>query len=255
IIHGGDIIDYINNNNYNFHWNFTSGFVNDINSMWHLYQKNLDVWNREIGNMQQMYNKETDMLHGKANSIMVELINLGILNISDEMCFSFKNRQIKEFLMKVGNLLELFVCTSASVIKDEEGNKFFDDIRVGVNIDWDGIYHDVTDVIKDTKNEIDVILMKNNIPVFISCKSGDLNVEELYKLHTVALKFGGTKVKKVLLISDFNKKGVARSYYLQRAEDMDITVETDVHKYSVEDLNKLLVGLFDESEDNSEIRG
>ena len=44
---------------------------------------------------------------------------------------------------------------------------------------------------QETKNEIDVMLMRGVVPVFVSCKNGAVKMDELYKLDTVAQRFGG----------------------------------------------------------------
>ncbi|MBQ3004644.1 MAG: hypothetical protein IJD88_01815 [Clostridia bacterium] len=67
----------------------------------------------------------------------------------------------------------------------------------GVVIDWDGKLHDEnTEKVLDTENEIDVLMMHGVIPVFVSCKSSSVDSNELYKLNTIAEKFGGPYAKK-----------------------------------------------------------
>ena len=56
------------------------------------------------------------------------------------------------------------------------------------------------------------------IPIFISCKNGQVLVEELYKLNTVAERFGGDYAKKILIVSDFDKIDAIKT----RADEMNI---------------------------------
>ena len=95
-----------------------------------------------------------------------------------------------------------------------------------LNIDWDGIvHHGAPGGVKDTKNEIDVMLMHGLTPVFVSCKNGAIKEIELYKLNTVAERFGGEFAKKLLVSTDFDPENEdTRKAFLQRAADMNIVV-------------------------------
>ena len=102
----------------------------------------------------------------------------------------------------------------------KDGKPFFDCCYIGVNIDWDGVDRHSN----DTKNEIDVILMRGLTPVFISCKIGEIKEIEPYKLWTVAERFGGKHVKKVLIASAFNRDNEKSELsFLNRTKDMNIT--------------------------------
>ena len=66
--------------------------------------------------------------------------------------------------------------------------------------------------------------MHGMIPVFVSCKSGsikNIGKDELYKLDTVATRFGGKYAKKVLIATSLNNSPDA-NYLRQRAKDMQI---------------------------------
>ena len=80
--------------------------------------------------------------------------------------FKYKSTDMKDFLCDPGGILELYAYIMA---KDSEK---YDDAAVGVHLDWDGVIHPYG-TSKDIVNEIDVILMKDNIPIFISCKKMD----------------------------------------------------------------------------------
>ena len=81
----------------------------------------------------------------------------------------------------------------------------------------------------------DVILMHGVTPLFISCKNGSIAEEELYKLHTVATRFGGSHVKKMLVATELPKKGDNPNYaFIQRAKDMGIYLVTDAANLSIQ---------------------
>lgn len=246
VLHGGDVVGPNNQKGIYTEWTFDNEFVNDINLMWEICRIDCMRWNREIGEIQQKANKIDNIIPGVLNKTMQELIGGGILvkdsNYKNDI-YCFKNKQIREALMKVGNILELYTCITAIQMINENGNKHFQDVRVSVNIDWDGVIHDIHDDEKDTRNEIDVMMMKGMIPIFISCKNGDVGIEELYKLNTVAEKFGGKHVKKVLIATYFGKKGASQKYFMQRAKDMRILVIGEVHNMTKDAFVKLLANI------------
>ena len=94
------------------------------------------------------------------------------------------------------------------------GNEVVDDILTGALIYWDNDNPEDRDIV----NEVDVIVMKGLVPVFVSCKNGTIEVDELYKLNTVATHFGGKYAKKVLVAT--NDAESIRS----RADEMHIKV-------------------------------
>ena len=148
----------------------------------------------------------------------------------DEYSYFYKNEQLKKCLTKAGTILELKVYITALNVKDKDGYSYFNDALCGVHIDWDGVFHNREDIEKDTANEIDVVLTKGIVPIFISCKNGEIKEDELYKLETVADRYGGKHVKKVLISTYFGNKGYESTEYLrQRAKDMKISFIEGVH--------------------------
>ena len=95
----------------------------------------------------------------------------------------------------------------------------------------------------DTHNEMDVILTRGMKTLFISCKNGDVE-DEMYKLYTVAERFGGPAVRKVLVATNltFDSPASKRSFD-QRAWDMDIRLATHVGSYNAEKWKELFVSL------------
>ena len=85
--------------------------------------------------------------------------------------------------------------------------------------------------------------MHGTVPVFISCKNGAVGDEELYKLNTVAHRFGNAYVKKVLVATTLGKATVSRQYFLERAKDMRITIVDNVHEMTAKEFEKKLRAL------------
>ena len=75
----------------------------------------------------------------------------------------------------------------------------------------------------DTENESDGVMMRGMVPVFISCKNGYIDREELYKLNVVANRFGGKYAKKVLFATSLDDSDYSQ-FLRQRAKDMGIKV-------------------------------
>ena len=89
-------------------------------------------------------------------------------------------------------------------------------MRVGVHLDWDG---DISYKGNDVENEVDVITLKGNVPTFISCKNGDMDLKALYEIDTIAEQLGVKYVKKELVIG-----AQIVPVYEKRAEEMKILV-------------------------------
>jgi hypothetical protein len=83
------------------------------------------------------------------------------------------------------------------------------------------------------------------IPVFISCKNGkSITNEELYKLNTVAERFGRRYAKKVLITTSVAEMGEPGLYLQQRAKDMDIKLIDHVQDLTDEEFGKKLMYLW-----------
>ena len=160
----------------------------------------------------------------------------GILHLS------FKNEQVQRCLTKAGQVLELIVYISALNATEKDGSKSYSDVMTGVQIDWDGDIHTQTNAC-DTQNEIDVMMMHGLIPIFVSCKNGAVDVNELYKLNTVAERFGGSYSKKVLVATALDDS-LSSEYIRIRAKDMNIRLIEDVQTMPESELNKIFRSLW-----------
>ncbi|MBE6761147.1 MAG: hypothetical protein E7551_02560 [Ruminococcaceae bacterium] len=256
-IHGGKVVyadkdadgDFVGA----YEWDFSEDFKKDIDIMWDICRKDPKKWNSEIFIILKM----CEFLHNKnmlsvsaniteledylinenfkyfpINGFLTELQSKGLinnLNFKDgEIAFSFKNSQVKKCLTKAGTVLELKVTVTALEVTRKDGSHIYTQCMNGAYIDWDGGENKES----DTFNEIDVILLSDLIPIFISCKNGQIDDSELYKLEAVANRFGGENVKKVLISTYFGKQGSSKQHFCKRAVDMDIVFIDQVHKLS-----------------------
>ena len=65
--------------------------------------------------------------------------------------------------------------------------------------------------------------MHNMVPVFISCKNGNIESDELFKLKTVAKRFGGKYSKKVIISTSLESTD-SKNALRERAKEMDIAI-------------------------------
>ncbi len=273
-IYGGDVIFEYEKSGTTFQWDFNSDFMRDITFLWtESCNKDLD-WNKIISVFAKAESitakiREDDftfpMLHTKAKmselrefmrssnvstddlkKFAKKLYFYGILpdcEIDENNFFvSYKDEQIKKCLTKAGQVLELKITILLMNSFDENSNRIYNDVMSGVYIDWDGELHEDNPELCDISNEIDVLAMCGTIPVFVSCKNGNVDVDELYKLNTVAHRFGGKYAKKVLVASGFEKTSPV---FLKRAAEMGIKVFDNIEKRIDEISDEEIIKLFD----------
>lgn len=233
-----------------------SAHAEDIKKIWDLCRDNPGLWNFQVGilNEFQKYSAVTDdplqiyvgfsyasqyikNMSGKEEylrSLLNQMSRVGLIRAlrqdGETLSFAYANTFVKSCVSKAGDILETKILQVAGDMQ-EGGNPYFCDAQRGVSIDWDGTVHADDDSEKDTFNEIDVILMRKLTPIFISCKNGDFDDKELYKLNTVSTRFGGAFAKKILVCSDFRKRNEKYEYLKQRAIDMNIQIIEDIHEY------------------------
>lgn len=243
-IYGGSTSSY--------EWILDSDFEADVKTIWEICKKNPTSWNAQIGvfntiqkrgtittdeltmsaridDLEQYYRKHDGTYHinpAIKNLLMEKKLVTKLEEVDGVITVSFKNAQVKKCLTTAGQALEMKIYLTAKKLKDKKDNSnIYNDVRTGVTIDWDGKDASATNEV-DVINEIDVLMMHNMIPVFVSCKNGAVTADELYKLNTVSERFGGKYAKKVLVSS------VLQNLYngedlKQRAKDMNIKIITD----------------------------
>ncbi len=151
-------------------------------------------------------------------------------NSEKKLFFTYKSRQIRALLVKAGTVLELVTYLAAKNATNKSGRYIYNDARTGVVLDWDGKIHADNPSYPDTENEIDVLLVRGMIPVFLSCKNGTTDENELYKLAAVAEHFGTKFARKALIATDLQKNYTSLARFTDRAREMGITVIDGVHK-------------------------
>ena len=147
-----------------------------------------------------------------------------------------------ECLTKAGSLLEYYTYKTVLSVK-RDGEYVYDDAEVGVVIAWD-------DDVNGTRNEIDCMVMGGVIPVFISCKNGNVETDELYKLDAVADRFGHEYAKTALASTVFFDEDhpsydgdMALMNLKNRADDMGIRLLSKLHQTTEEKFAKQLKSL------------
>lgn len=142
--------------------------------------------------------------------------------------FRYKNAVVRDCLIDTGSVLEFYVYVTA------RNSGYFQDVQISVKTNWD-----VAPIQRvDTINEIDVIAVHGEVPVFISCKAGTPDVFALAEIKTLARHFGGSQAKAMLVtMSDVRGGDV---YLFQRACDMEVTM-VDYNDIIAERLQKRLI--------------
>ncbi len=220
-------------------------FVSDIKSLWKICRRYKKYWNI----YGKFFRNNADMpIDSKVSSpyahtdkvdnvleLLKELENIGILSevSMDNECFRFKykNQDMKDCLCDSGSILELYSFLIASECD------FFDSYDIGVHLDWDGI---INGWLPDVTNEVDVLLLKDNIPTFISCKNGRVDKDALYELDTIANKFGGKYSKRIILSPQSNDETLN-----ERAREMGITIiDDEIFNWSEDEFKQFLLSLY-----------
>ncbi len=236
----------------------SSEWEKDIFKMWNICKKDCGRWNAAIEYFAGFIDSENPDFDGvtvsipksrlqnpsrKTESMESVLFELSAAKIvqkeetTNSFCYTFKNETILRILSKSGTILEAYTLICALDLTDEKSMRFFDNAVSGALLDWDNPPDDDED---DVKNEIDVLAIKGTIPVFISCKNGGVDSDELYKLNTVSQRFGGKYAKKLLVMTYFD----VPDSFVQRAQAMNIRLIRGVHNLSQEDfLGKLIDNL------------
>lgn len=254
ILHGGKVLDR------GVKFDRGDPVERDIDIMWELCWSCCQNWNTEIGRISAAVSRYTDddglyvisdgaFCKGR-NQVDKKLFDrftdegfiLPVKRNGDLLTFRFKNTIVKECLTKAGSLLEYYTYKSVLAIK-RDGRYVYDDAEVGVVIAWD-------DDVDGTRNEIDCMAASGVIPVFISCKNGNVETDELYKLDAVADRFGHEYAKTALASTIFFDEDhysydgdMAANNLKNRADDMGIRLMSKLHKTSAERFEKQLAGL------------
>jgi len=263
-IYAGEIVTDRNRESFTYPWRLDEELERDVDAMWEICRRNVRLWNAHVSTLgticeqldrQDALSVSFDQSHAASllsrrgdkytfvASLMYDLQKNGLiqdLQIADTVSFAFKNEEILRCLTVAGQILELVIAKTMRQITDRDGSRLYHDVKVGVVIDWDPVDEEE----QRTINEIDVLAMKGCIPIFISCKNGDFDAGELYKLSTVADRFGGKYAKKVLISTSLDRLGEKADYLRARMEDMGIRCVENVDEMSGEELTRVLRSLW-----------
>ena len=274
-LYGGDIVYEEQRKNTTYRWDMTDDFKQDINTMWAICKQDVRFWNTRIGLLkaaEEAADRPDELTVSVTSDQIGDAMPKGVKTTTickflgrlrgqgllteyqyDDQVFSvtYKNLQVKRCLTVEGQVLEMKVYLAALEATEGDGvTKTYNDVMNGVTIDWDGNIH-VDSEECDTENEIDIMMMHGMVPVFVSCKNGVFDNEELYKLNTVATRFGGKYAKKVLVATALKDIDIKNAEYLRRrAKDMGIrlvegTPDNERHFTEMDDpaLNRLIRNL------------
>ncbi|MBR5005796.1 MAG: DUF1887 family protein [Clostridia bacterium] len=228
----------------------------DVAAMWKICKTDPAAWNTAVSLIELGRNaaggkvviddrtleKESSKNSAKFGAgalVLEELATNGIIDIKRSGSGSeivFKNDTAARCLAKAGNMLELYVYILAKKA-EKNGEKVYTDVLTGVTIDNDGVVEGGVEV----RNEVDVVMQRCLRPVFVSCKNGIVTTDELYKLNTVAKKFGGKYSRAAIVIGQRQNKQSLESLK-KRADSMDIRV-IEVYNLSEKKLAEKIANL------------
>ena len=247
-------------------WDLSPDFIADIALMWEMCREDAAKWNMLLKIFAQAESVDVEKkdplqlrasLKGMSHAVYYaneeyldksEILKYLVDNKLITHCdweggtleLTFKNHQIKKVLTKAGTLLELVMYFAAMIATDGDGDAIYNDVMTGVGINWNAAEEGEAII---THNEIDVIMMHGMVPVFVSCKSGMVEMEELFKFSTVAEHFGGSYAKKVLVAPALGELNNAESIRA-RALDMNIQILEDTYELPFLELKESVSGLW-----------
>jgi len=121
--------------------------------------------------------------------------------------YRFASEADKEYMTVSGIWLEMYIYIQAK--------ECFDEVYMGVDIDWNK-----RDICESRDNEIDVVVMKNSQPIFISCKMRPIEKETVYEIYSMAKRLGGNYGKALIAttVDVRSSKDERNSIYLRMAK-------------------------------------
>lgn len=189
--------------------------------------KNLDIWHKYKQKLYEpnifIHNAENpkeikinsslleDEEKGLLNKILKKLKDIGgidYIDSNEKIKVHFKNEYLKSFIFKSGTWLEVATNNMINEIKE------IDEVKSGVMFLWN-------DKSRVVRNEVDVIAVKDSIPICISCKDSDkYNEDALNELDVYSKQIGGKNVYKILVAT----KDPIKLAVKDRAKEMGINL-------------------------------
>lgn len=135
----------------------------------------------------------------------------------DRVSFRFCSMEDKQYCISYGVWLELHVYVAAA------SSGVFDDVKLGTMIDWD-----IYDGTRMGGNEIDVVLMDDSLPVFISCKLREADTAALNELLIAKKRLGGWFSKGLIATFSKEKKENTGTYLRCQELGLEMLDERDI---------------------------
>lgn len=268
-IYGGEVVYDDVKGEATHKWDMNDEFRQDIEKIWSICREDVRRWNMQISVFEvaeKLRDKSSNALTTvtqirrlteyleriRVNFITDRKIIRGLCDAGLLKSYSrdgrtirlvYKNDAVKRCLTKAGQALEMKAYLTALEVIDGKGCAVYNDVLTGVSIDWDGEIHSKAND-PDTENEIDVLMMHRMVPVFVSCKNGYVEIDELYKLGTVAQRFGGKYAKKVLIANGMDEKNGFYKHLKSRAADMGIRLIVNMQSMSEEEIKSAFASLW-----------
>ncbi len=186
-------------------------------SLWHKYKQRLyeaKIFEHDSLNNRNVYiNREslTNEEEGILDKVLKTLELMGEIKYSEQnrkITIEFQNSYLKAFIFKSGTWLEIATKNLVNRINE------VDEVKNGVVFLWNSDN-------KIVRNELDVVAVKDSIPICISCKDSDkYNEMALNELNVYANKIGGKDVYKILVAT----KEPIKSPVKVRAKEMGIHI-------------------------------
>lgn len=183
--------------------------------LWHEYKQKLyeaSIFEHDSNEPQKIYIHKENLSEKEINLLNIILNKLYEMNEitykeeANKVIVNFNNNYLKAFIFKSGTWLEIE--TNKLVNKVDE----IDESKNGVMFLWNEKNNSV-------RNEVDVVAVKDSVPIFISCKDSDkYNEMALNELNVYANKIGGPNAYKILVATKEPLKLPVRT----RAKEMGI---------------------------------
>lgn len=184
-------------------------------SLWHEHKQKLyeaSIFEHDSNEPQKIYIHKENLSEKEINLLNIILNKLYEINEitykeeANKVIVNFNNNYLKAFIFKSGTWLEIE--TNKLVNKVDE----IDESKNGVMFLWNEKNNSV-------RNEVDVVAVKDSVPIFISCKDSDkYNEMALNELNVYANKIGGPNAYKILVATKEPLKLPVRT----RAKEMGI---------------------------------
>ena len=140
------------------------------------------------------------------------------LKLDDKrVSFRFCSMEDKTYCISYGVWLELHVYVAAA------SSGVFDDVKLGTMIDWD-----IYDGTRMGGNEIDVVLMDDSLPVFISCKLREADTAALNELLIGKKRLGGWFSKGLIATYSKEKEEKTGTYLRCKELGLEMLDERDI---------------------------